>query len=166
MSKQRIVRRNSHVAFVLWLCGIATTHAATAEADHQGSVESRCLNAIPSGFPEDIHSPQRFYFDADQYLPQVSAKQGIAAHAKYLASHPDMQVQIIGHTDARGSREYDLALAQKRAEAVRAILLEGGAANAQVTMISCGAEQSRAKGRNATSPEESRRVDLYYSVVK
>lgn len=166
MNKQRIVRRLTRVACVLWLCGIAAAHGTPPEAPHQGSAEHLCFNAIPSGLPEGIHSPQRFHFDAGQYLPQVATKQGIAAHAKYLASHPDMRVQIIGHTDARGSHEYDLALALKRAEAVRAMLLEGGAADAQVTVISCGAEHSRVKGHNATSPEESRRVDLYYSVAK
>ncbi|MCO5401590.1 OmpA family protein [Ralstonia soli] len=165
MNKQRMVRRLTRVAYLLGLCGIAAAHGTTPGASHQGSAEDLCFT-IPSGLPEGIHSPQRFHFDADQYRPQVAAKPEIAAHAKYLASHPDMRVQIIGHTDARGSREYDLALALKRAEAVRAMLLEGGAADAQVTVISCGAEHSRVKGHNATSPEESRRVDLYYSFAK
>jgi peptidoglycan-associated lipoprotein len=92
----------------------------------------------------------------DEYRPVIEA------HAGYLLSKRDARVILQGNADERGSREYNLALGQKRAEAVRKALGVLGVSNAQVEAISFGEEKPRNPASNEAAYSENRRADLVY----
>ncbi len=103
-----------------------------------------------------------FYFDYDSYTLKPEAQPVIEAHAKYLTANKQRTVIIQGNTDERGGREYNLALGQKRAEAVRKSLALLGVPEAQVEAVSFGKEKPRAQGNDEASWAENRRADLVY----
>jgi peptidoglycan-associated lipoprotein len=86
----------------------------------------------------------------------------IEAHGKYLANNPSFKVRLEGHTDERGSREYNLALGERRARSVEQLLkLQGVSAN-QIEIISYGEEMPSAFGHDESSWQLNRRVELVY----
>ncbi|HJV76383.1 MAG TPA: peptidoglycan-associated lipoprotein Pal [Noviherbaspirillum sp.] len=102
------------------------------------------------------------YFDFDQYVVKDEFRPLVEAHAKYLANHRDIKVYLIGNTDARGGREYNLALGQKRAESVHTVFSLYGVGANQLEAISFGEEQPKAEGDNEAAWAENRRVDIKY----
>jgi peptidoglycan-associated lipoprotein len=102
------------------------------------------------------------YFDLDkfevseQYIPLVRS------HAGYLAKNPNQRASIQGNTDERGSREYNLSLGQKRAEAVKRMLVGFGVREAQVEAVSFGEEKPKAPGRDESAWSQNRRSDITY----
>lgn len=86
----------------------------------------------------------------------------VQAHAKYLNSHKDRKVVIQGNTDDRGGREYNLALGQKRAEAVRKSMNLMGVSDSQIEAVSFGKEKPKATGNNEAAWAENRRADIVY----
>ena len=86
----------------------------------------------------------------------------VEAHARYLASNPTRKVVVEGNTDERGGREYNLALGQKRADAVRRALATLGVSDSQVESVSFGEEKPRSTGTDEASLAENRRADLRY----
>ena len=86
----------------------------------------------------------------------------INAHAKYLAGSTGVRIRLEGHTDERGSREYNIALAERRAQAVRQALMLQGAADAQLTTVSYGEERPAVEGSDESAYEKNRRVELVY----
>jgi len=114
---------------------------------------------------KDPNSPlakRSIYFDFDSYIVKDEFRGVIDAHAKYLLSHKDRKVVLQGNTDERGGSEYNLALGQRRAEAVRKQLTLMGVPDAQMEAVSFGKEKPRAQGRDEASWAENRRVDLVY----
>ena len=113
----------------------------------------------------DPNSPlakRSIYFDFDSYTVRDEYRGTIEAHARYLAANKGRKVIIQGNTDERGSREYNLALGQKRAEAVRKALAALGVSDAQIEAVSLGEEKPRATGNDEASWAENRRADLAY----
>ena len=86
----------------------------------------------------------------------------VERHGKYLSSHADVHVKVEGNADERGSAEYNLALGQKRSEAVLRALKVYGARDSQLEAISFGKEKPRATGHDETAWAENRRADLAY----
>jgi len=86
----------------------------------------------------------------------------VAAHAKYLAGHPGTRVRLEGHTDERGSREYNIGLGERRAQSVRRALLLQGAADAQISTVSYGEERPAAPGHDEAAWAKNRRVEIVY----
>lgn len=107
-------------------------------------------------------SKRSVYFDYDSSNVKTESVALIEAHGKYLASHQERRVVIQGNTDERGGSEYNVALGQKRAEAVRGLLVIYGAKESQLEAISFGKEKPRASGSNEAAWAENRRVDLAY----
>lgn len=101
-----------------------------------------------------------FAYDSDQIGEEYQTL--IAHHGKYLAANADMQVRLEGHADERGSREYNVALANRRAQSVRRLVLFQGAAAEQVDVISYGEEKPVALGHDEESWRLNRRVELVY----
>lgn len=112
--------------------------------------------------PASILAKRSIYFDFDQYVIKDDFRPLIEAHAKYLASHQKIQVHVIGNTDARGGREYNLALGQKRAESVHKVFSLYGVGETQMEVISFGEEQPKAEGDDEAAWAENRRVDIKY----
>ena len=115
----------------------------------------------------DPDSPLRqriFYFDFDNSTVPTEYINVLAEHGVYLASNPDVRVRVEGHTDERGSREYNIALGERRAQAVQKALLYQGAAPNMIEVISYGEEKPAAYGQNEESWAKNRRVELIYEV--
>jgi peptidoglycan-associated lipoprotein len=102
------------------------------------------------------------YFDLDSDSVTESSKPVVQAHARYMVANPSVRATIQGNTDERGSREYNLALGQRRAEAVKKLLNVLGVNNPQMEAVSFGEEKPRAQGHDETAWAENRRVDIQY----
>jgi len=102
------------------------------------------------------------YFDYDEadIKPEFNAM--LQAHGRNLAANPNMQVRLEGHADERGSREYNIGLGERRAQAVRRVLQLGGAGAQQLTTVSYGEERPAASGSDEESWRLNRRVELVY----
>ena len=88
--------------------------------------------------------------------------QVVAAHAKYLAAHPSQRVRLEGHTDERGSREYNIGLGERRAQAVRRAMLLQGAVEGQISTVSFGEERPAVTGHDEEAWAKNRRVEIVY----
>lgn len=125
-----------------------------------------CINPGPlrneHDDPNSILFKRSAYFDFDQYTIKDEFKPLVEAHARYLAKHREIKVFLTGHADARGGREYNVALGQKRAESVRSVFSLFGVADDQMEAVSYGAEQPKAQGNNEAAWAENRRVDILY----
>ena len=100
------------------------------------------------------------YFDFDSFLVKDEYRGIVDSHAKLLAADRKKRVQIEGHTDERGGREYNLALGQKRAEAVAKSLALLGAGDAQMEAVSFGKERPAAQGNDEAAWAKNRRAEL------
>jgi len=131
------------------VAGSAAANVASATSD-------------PLKDPTSPLAKRSIYFDYDSYVVRDEYRSTIDAHARYLAGERNRRVIVQGNTDERGSREYNLALGQKRAEAVRRALTALGVPEAQVEAVSLGEEKPRATGQDEASFAENRRDDLVY----
>ena len=102
------------------------------------------------------------YFDLDSYEVKGEYRTIVEAHANFLRKNPVRKVVIEGNTDERGSREYNLSLGQKRAEAVKKMLVLLGVPDAQLEAVSFGEEKPKALGKDDAAYAENRRGDLSY----
>ena len=102
------------------------------------------------------------YFDYDSYVVKTEFQPLIETHAKFLKASSARRVVIEGHTDERGGREYNLALGQRRAEAVRRSLGLLGVGDNQVEAVSFGKEKPAATGTDEASWAQNRRAELSY----
>ncbi len=128
-----------------------------AEGSEFSDADGRIIGG-PSGDRDD----RLVYFDYDKadvpnkYLPLLEA------HGSYLASRPDSRLRLEGHADERGSREYNIGLGERRAQAVRQILLLQGASAAQLSTVSYGEERPAVLGSDEEALSLNRRVELVY----
>ena len=102
------------------------------------------------------------YFDYDSYAIKPDFQSLIESHASFIKSGQSRTVMIEGHTDERGGREYNLALGQKRAEAVRRSLGLLGVPDTQMEAVSFGKEKPAATGHNEDAHAKNRRAELSY----
>jgi len=102
------------------------------------------------------------YFDFDSSEIKGEGTDIVGAHAKYLATHPTARVRLEGHTDDRGSREYNIGLGERRAQSVRRALLLQGATEAQISTVSYGAERPAVAGHDEAAWAKNRRVEVVY----
>lgn len=102
------------------------------------------------------------YFDYDSYTVKPDFQSLIDGHARFLKANPQRRVSIEGHTDDRGGREYNLALGQKRSEAVRRSLTLLGVNDAQIEAVSFGKEKPAATGSGESVWAQNRRAEISY----
>jgi peptidoglycan-associated lipoprotein len=102
------------------------------------------------------------YFDFDSSEIKGDGTDIVGAHAKYLANNPTARVRLEGHTDDRGSREYNIGLGERRAQSVRRALLLQGATEAQLSTVSYGAERPAVAGHDEAAWSKNRRVEIVY----
>jgi peptidoglycan-associated lipoprotein len=102
------------------------------------------------------------YFDLDSFVIKDEFRPVVESHAAFLKKNPRARTVIEGNTDERGSREYNLALGQKRAEAVKSMLRVLGVPETQVEAVSFGEERPKAAGHDETAYAENRRSDFSY----
>jgi len=114
----------------------------------------------------DPNSPlakRAVFFDFDQYNIKPEFQELLKAHAAHLNKHQSLKLLVQGSADERGSREYNLALGQKRADAVRGALGSLGVTAARIETVSLGEEKPKASGHDETSWAQNRRGDVLYS---
>ena len=134
--------------------GVATVTA--------GGVDSRKLPPELTD-PRNILSKRSIYFDYDKYDVKPEYKDLVTAHAKFLANNRQFKMLIQGNTDDRGSREYNIALGQKRSDAVKKMLTLLGAREEQVESVSLGEEKPKNEGANEAAWAQNRRGDMLYN---
>ena len=100
------------------------------------------------------------YFDYDSSEIRAEYLDVVAAHAAYLVKYPAARVRLEGHTDERGSREYNIGLGERRGQAVRKALMLQGVADAQVATVSYGEERPAVEGSDEAAYAQNRRVEL------
>lgn len=116
----------------------------------------------PLDDPSSPLSTRVIYFDYDSSVIRSEYRPVVEAHARYLASFPDTLVTLEGHADERGSREYNLALGERRANAVRRQLVLLGASAGQIRVTSYGEERPVAEGHDESAYSLNRRVEVLY----
>ena len=102
------------------------------------------------------------YFDYDSYTVKPEYQSLIDGHARFLKANPQRRVSIEGHTDDRGGREYNLALGQKRSEAVRRALNLLGVSDSQIEAVSFGKEKPAVQGAGEAAFAQNRRAEVTY----
>jgi peptidoglycan-associated lipoprotein len=116
----------------------------------------------PLNDPKGELANRSVYFDYDSYVVRDDGKPVVEKHSAYLNGHKNRKVLIQGNTDERGGTEYNLALGQKRAEAVRKSMNALGVSDNQLEAVSLGKEKPKAQGHDEAAWAENRRADIVY----
>jgi peptidoglycan-associated lipoprotein len=142
----------------------ASTSQADADAAAAASrgVAPVQIGATDASVAGPANTAKIIYFDFDSYVVKPEFQSVIEAHAKYLTANNSRKMAIEGHTDERGGREYNLALGQKRAEAVRRALGLLGVTDSQVEAVSFGKEKPAVQGFDEPSMAKNRRAEINY----
>jgi peptidoglycan-associated lipoprotein len=127
------------------------SQVATVQAGQMGS---KGVDGLPAGVGRIV------YFDFDSYSVRDDGRPVVEAHARLLTANRARKMTVEGHTDERGGREYNLALGQKRAEAVVRALSLLGATDAQLEAVSFGEERPSAQGSDEAAWAKNRRAEL------
>jgi peptidoglycan-associated lipoprotein len=141
-----------------------------SSSDEGASTSSRALNGDASaqganGMGADATGPlarKVIYFDFDKSEIKPEFADVVAAHARNLTSHPNLKIKLEGNTDERGTREYNIGLGERRAQAVRRALMLQGVAESQLNTVSFGAERPAADGDDEAAWAQNRRVEMVY----
>ena len=112
--------------------------------------------------PNSILSQRSVYYEYDSYTVKGEYRELVLSHARFLRDTPDASVILQGNTDDRGSREYNLALGQRRADSVKNVMTLAGARDGQIESVSLGEEKPRALGHSESAWSQNRRTDIIY----
>ena len=124
---------------------------AEASARAAAAEERMALNAL---------STTVFYFDFDVSEFRQADRDVMTYHAKDLAANPSKRIRLEGHADERGTREYNLALGERRANGMLNFLIVNGAARSQIEVVSYGEERPAERGQNDAAYQQNRRVEI------
>ena len=112
--------------------------------------------------PNSILSQRSVYYEYDSYTVKGEYRELVLSHARFLRDTPDASVILQGNTDDRGSREYNLALGQRRSDSVKNMMTLAGARDGQIESVSLGEEKPRALGHSESAWSQNRRTDIIY----
>ena len=145
--------------------GTTTPGGASTSGTQSGGVSGSTTGtgANPLRDPNNILSKRSVYFEFDSFSVADQYKPIVEAHARYLAANRTARVTLQGHADERGSREYNIALGQKRADAVKRMMTVMGVQETIVETVSFGKEKPRNMGHDEAAWAENRRVDILYA---
>src|SRR5258705_6003628 len=143
--------------------GVPPTQGTTAPSITKPAQPSSQVAGNPLKDPSNILSKRSVYFDFDSNAVKDEYRGMVQAHSRYLADKRDSRVRIEGNCDERGSREYNLALGQRRAESVKKVMTVLGVADARIETNSYGEGKPKATGHDESSWAENRRADIRYS---
>ena len=155
------------VKLVLALSFVALVAACSTTQENQvASVDATSAASYdPINDPNSsVYGKRSVYFDFDKYNVKAEYQSVISAHAAYLKANKDKKANIIiqGNTDERGTTEYNIALGQRRSEAVKKALVLLGVDASQIEAVSFGKEKPKASGHDEASWQENRRADIVY----
>ncbi len=137
----------------------AAAQAAAEAAEARAAEEAAAMEAKRLAEEEAAMLQTVFYFEFDQSLLNAEARAALTAHAERLKASPKA-IRLEGHADERGSREYNMALGERRANAVRDFLVLQGVDGSLIETVSYGEERPAAIGSNESSYSKNRRVEL------
>jgi peptidoglycan-associated lipoprotein len=112
--------------------------------------------------PNNVLSKRIIYFDYDKDAVKGEYTEIVQAHARYLNENRGRKIRLEGHADERGSREYNMALGQRRGDAVRRAASVLGVGNERMEVISFGEDKPRSTGRDEAAWAQNRRVEIVY----
>lgn len=136
-------------------------------SDESGAQAYATDDSSTSGFdalddPQSALSIRIIYFEYNSNEISSEYRSAVEAHAAYLSQNPTTTVTLEGHADERGSREYNLALGESRAQAVKRQMLVLGASSSQIRLVSYGEERPAIDGHDESSWQQNRRVEILY----
>lgn len=137
--------------------------ATSTEGASSGSVSGSELSADQKAMEAAKAAGVIVYFDYDRAEIKPEFVPVVAAHAKYLNGNAQAKVRLEGHSDERGSREYNIGLGERRAQAVRRALMLQGVTENQITTVSYGEERPAVQGSDESAYSKNRRVELVYA---
>ena len=137
--------------------GTSTTGAGT------GGVSGSATPVNPLRDPNNVLSKRSVYFEFDSFTVSDQYKPLVEAHARYLNANRNAKLALQGHGDERGAREYNIALGQKRAEAVKRAMTLIGVQEMQIETVSFVEEKPKNPGSDEAAWAENRRVDILYA---
>lgn len=141
---------------------MATTYGA-GDDGVEGSSEGVDYGSAQSG--DAALKVLTVYFDFDKANIRPDAYLTLKAHAAFLSKNPNARIRLEGHADERGTREYNLALGERRAKAAASYLAANGASRSQMEVISYGEERPTVDGQGEASWAKNRRVVIEYTAV-
>ncbi|TNF87232.1 MAG: peptidoglycan-associated lipoprotein Pal [Gammaproteobacteria bacterium] len=154
--------------------GVVTDDGTGVDATGVAGVDDAGTTAITDEGPmtalemleqtEGALSNRTIYFEFDSAKLTSESIEILEVHGNFIAGNGEVSVRLEGHADERGSREYNIALGDRRAQSVRRVLLFQGASTDQVDTVSYGEEQPAMQGHNEEAWAKNRRVELIYTV--
>lgn len=142
--------------------GATPPSTATAPSTTTRPSQPDSVAGNPLRDPNNILSKRSVYFDYDSNVVKDEFRGLIQAHSRYLTDKRDPRIRIEGNCDERGSREYNLALGQRRAEAVKKVMTVLGVADPRIETVSFGEEKPVAQGHDEAAWAKNRRADIKY----
>ena len=154
----KTLRYTAAIAAIALLSACASNKTAT---DNNAVKTVDVTNGIGA---DGVPSPQArsVYFDLDRYTVRTDGQPVVRAHSEFLNKNRNQHVLLQGNTDERGTAEYNLALGQRRSEAVKNAMSALGVNTSQIEAVSLGKEKPKAQGSNEAAWAENRRVDFVY----
>jgi peptidoglycan-associated lipoprotein len=148
---------------------VPQSQSQTEGAENPNAAGSAVNPGVENGTGPGVAGPsaadlqnRTIYFDFDSSEIKPEYNDVIAAHARYLVANSNVRVRLEGNTDERGSREYNIGLGERRAQAVRQALMLQGVPDAQITTVSYGEERPAVTGHTEAAWAKNRRVDIVY----
>ena len=126
-------------------------------------IETPAVEANPLKDPNNILSKRSVFYEFDKSDIKDEYRPMLQAHSKYLVEHRGTKVLVQGNCDERGSREYNIALGQRRADGVKHLMVLMGAPDAQIEAVSLGEEKPRCTEHDESCWSQNRRSDVLYS---
>jgi peptidoglycan-associated lipoprotein len=147
--------------FLVAACTTASEDLASAggQGAQPRSDVAQAQDTVGQGSQQDlvVNVGDRIFFDFDKFVLRSEARRTLARQADWLRTNPNVTVTVEGHTDERGTREYNIALGERRAVAVKNFLVEQGVSSVRITTISFGKERPVAVGSSEVSWSQNRR---------
>ena len=140
-----------------------TQPSQTGQASTTTPTTQPTITANPLTDPKNILSKRSVYFDFDSNVVKDEYKGLVQAHAKYMVDKRDSKIRVEGNCDERGSREYNLALGQRRAEAVKKVMTVLGVQEGRIETVSFGEEKPASAGHDEAAWAQNRRGDIKYA---
>ena len=143
--------------------GVTPPSTATAPSTTSRPSQPDTIAGNPLKDPNNILSKRSVYFDFDSMSVKDEYRNLVQAHSRYMGDKRDSKVRIEGNCDERGSREYNLALGQRRAESVKKVMTVLGVSDGRIETVSFGEEKPVANGHDEQSWAQNRRADIKYA---
>ena len=142
--------------------GLGESAAETADTQSYAAGEDERAGMSALDDPNSPLSTRIIYYEYDSSDVQAEYRPVIEAHAAYLVANPAVNITLEGHADERGSREYNLALGERRAESIKRQMTLLGASGSQIRLVSYGEERPAVDGHDEYAWSQNRRVEILY----